>query len=721
MTLGLAAALVVSWRRASPFFPLLFLVLGIAQVFLFHGSLDNGALPRLALAGVEVEVSGRSLSPPSNGGSFFMETRTARNCDSSWKTRERLMVAPRVRSQANPVVTGSQVKARGTLTFNPDKRCWLRERGAACVMAAAEIELVDVVPESTAAIPSRCRNWAQRNIRAVFDEKYAPLIEGLTTGDRRNLPPRLEADLRGCGLSHILAVSGLHVGCAALFASLFARKLGGGRRSVFLAALLAAAAVMVMADFRPSAVRAFIMGVICFAGAASGRRYDIVCALCVAGIVILCINPRSVFDRGFIMSFAAVAGIIAFADRGTPSVARKGAVAVTAGSQLALVPALLAMGEGVPVTSLAANAIAIPLMAPALSMSWLSVMAGSVSNTAGRLLACMAVLPVRIIVGISSVLSRVPRAGPSGGWLGAVCVAVYVAGLVWLYRETGRDGRLWRPATAIVLAIVLSLLRVAVPAVTGSGRGVIVLDVGQGDSILLLGKDGSSALVDGGPDPSRLLSELESRGVGKIDLVVLTHPHMDHAGGLRGVLGRLSVGRLLVSSVEPGTVTGDLVSVSLSKGIEVDTAREGDRLQIGGSISIEILHATACPPDETENLNDCSIVLMVDVDGLRALLTGDLEAEGQKRLIGLHPSLGCDLLKVPHQGARDAACPALLDSCRPSIAAVSVGEGNRYGHPSEAYLRMLETRGVRVLRTDQNGDIEVYRSDGRIFVSVERR
>ena len=264
-----------------------------------------------------------------------------------------------------------------------------------------------------------------------------------------------------------------------------------------------------------------------------------------------------------------------------------------------------------------------------------------------------------------------------------------------------------RPVRIVAAAIAVSLLAAGLAFAhrpDGSTR-ITVLDVGQGDAILVEGDRGGRMLVDGGPDPDRLLIELDRRlppWDRRIDVFVLTHPHEDHVAGLALLLSSYRIGRVFEPGMRgPGPGYG-----AWDAALERAGAPARGRLVTGDRLAVDDLHFDVLwpdpgsvpsePPDGGRGINDVSIVLLGEVDGRRILLTGDVEDDVDPLLAarGLPP---VDFLKVAHHGSRTASTAAFLDIVRPQVAVVSAGADNPYGHPARSTLDHLAAAGARVL------------------------
>lgn len=283
-------------------------------------------------------------------------------------------------------------------------------------------------------------------------------------------------------------------------------------------------------------------------------------------------------------------------------------------------------------------------------------------------------------------------------------------------------GRAGRFLAAGLIGSIVALAVVVVQRPDGVPR-VTVLDVGQGDAILVEGGRGGRLLVDGGPDPGRLLVALDEHlppWDRRIDLVILSHPHEDHAAGLAALLDRYAVSRVYEPGMfGPGPGYAALNAELVTLGIPRGTLTTGDRLTVD-EFRFRVLWpdpgaVPEVPPDNGTGINNVSVVLLGEVNGHRLLLAGDVEEQIDPRLLarGL-PSV--DLLKVAHHGSRTASTEPFLDTVHPAVAVISAGRGNPYGHPSPATIARLEGVGARVLRTDTNGTVSVELGPGPLRV-----
>jgi competence protein ComEC len=504
----------------------------------------------------------------------------------------------------------------------------------------------------------------------------AALLAGFLVGATDDLPEVDYEALRRSGLAHFVAVSGSNVAGFLLLWWLALGPIGLGRRRGILG--LAGLILFVVATrWEPSVVRASLMAGTVLAGRVIGWPIDSWTALGASGTLAMLVSPELSGDLGFQLSVLATAGILAghgVLPGAWPAWLRT-PLGATLSAQMAVLPLLLLVFGSVPLLSPVTNLVAAPMVAFATMTGGIGTILGLAPVTEAGVVAAGAVLMV------ARVASSWPQVGP--------LVAAGVVGIGWMARSPRR-----RPLAALAAALAIAgpLLLASPPP----RLAAVFLDVGQGDSTLLLGASGQAVLVDGGPDPVALLAALDTYRVEGLDLVVVTHAHEDHAGGIAALPGRRAIGRIWYPG---GPHTGEsweqVLTGAAAFGIPVEVAVPG-MVEVIDGMRLEVLG----PLRRYEGINDQSVVLWVEAGGASLLLTGDIEVAAQSDL----GPLRADVLKVPHHGGRTSDL-GWLDASMPRLSIVSVGE-NDYGHPSPEVLEVLSGGSV-VVRTDVAGDIVV--------------
>jgi competence protein ComEC len=279
-----------------------------------------------------------------------------------------------------------------------------------------------------------------------------------------------------------------------------------------------------------------------------------------------------------------------------------------------------------------------------------------------------------------------------------------------------------RRSTGLACCAVLVLgvlVRLPTPGWPPEGWLMVACDVGQGDALVLNAGPHAAVVVDAGPDPAAVDGCLDRLGVSSVPLLVLTHFHADHVDGIPGVLDGRRVGAIETTRLEdpPGGVR--LVDEAAGETGLSTTPAPYAATRTVGDVTLQVLwpppDSPTTGPGDGSTANEASVVLLAEVQGVRMLLAGDVEPEGQAQLAQLLPGLHVDVLKVPHHGSRYQDLDFLL-SLGARLAVVSVGEDNDYGHPAVSTLAPLAATGARVLRTDRDGDVVVVQRDGRLGV-----
>jgi competence protein ComEC len=554
-----------------------------------------------------------------------------------------------------------------------------------------------------------------RPLRMLVPEPESGILLGIVLGERASVSPDLARAFAVSGTTHLLAISGFNMTLVGAAVALALR--GRARPTVCAVATVAAiVAYSLLVGLAPSVMRAALMASVASCGLASGRRAATANALCVAVAAMLFADPAAIADLGFVLSAAATAGLVlwqaSLAARFSrmPGALREG-LATTLAASAPTLPVVAAAFGRVSLVSPIANLIAVPLFPPLMLTGASTSVFGALSPDLARPVALLAygcALALRSVVEMFAALPVAAISVPSGpvtGTVVALALVVIARGAPMIrWPQLPRVGR---PSLAAPRAALL-----AVPALVVAGAlawpsadpdvRVRALDVGQGDAYLVeLG--GATVLIDGGPDPARLMEQLGASlppWRRRIDVIVLTHAHLDHGAGLLAALDRYEVGMTLEpSGLNPGPL-GDLWAAGIARAHAVrHVVRAGQRVHVVDAV------ITVLSPEDDPRVDTPSLVLKVERGRFSALFMGDATDEALADLL-LHPELLRARVYVPpHHGAATPHAETLARAVRPEIALISVGAGNRYGHPTPETLAALG--GVTTFRTDRDGTVEV--------------
>ncbi|MCR8694817.1 DNA internalization-related competence protein ComEC/Rec2 [Rhodococcus pyridinivorans] len=548
---------------------------------------------------------------------------------------------------------------------------------------------------------------------AVLPADRAGLLPGLVVGDTTALTDEVREDFRVAGLTHLTAVSGANVSIVLGAVLLLVRAVGLGPRSGTVLAATALVAFVIVVRPSASVVRAAAMGSIGLLAFVTGRERQALPALCTAVGVLLVLMPDLAVDVGFALSVSATAALIVAAppvvtrlvDRGWPrSVAEVTAMSLVAFAATA--PLVAAVSGTVSVVSVAANVLVAPVLAPLTVLGSLVAVAASVVPWAGEVLARGTGPFLWWLITVADRAASLPSAefevpdGPVGALVAAVLVAV-----VW---SVARHRRV--RITALVIAVAVTAVwlpvRMLRPGWPGAEWVLVACDVGQGDALVLATGDGRAVVVDTGPEPEPVDRCLRRLRIRRVALLVVSHLHADHAAGIRGVLDGRSVETVVVGPGAASDDAADVLAPATEIGVPVREVGAGAVLR-AGDLDIRVVGPAGRGTGGSEN--DESLVLAVDTVVGRVLLPGDAEEAALDALVRSGTDVRADVLKVPHHGSRTT--PArFLTAVRPSVALVSAGRDNLFGHPHPEIVSTLTGIGARVLRTDLHGDVAVVRA-----------
>lgn len=651
---------------------------------------------------------------------------------------------------------GDRIRLRGGLRSpsglrNPggfDYAAYLARRGICCTMymdAPQAVRRLSPSPSVFTRAVVAVRQHVRHHIaRYVPSADGRAVLQALLLGDRSGISDTQRGWFAQTGLMHLLAVSGLHVFLVGMVLYVLLRpvltrlRLGwtaveGGRSALTVCAL---AGYMLLTGARPSVVRAVVMSTLLIGGLLVQRSARPLNTLGVAALLLLALRPPALFDVGFQLSMAAVAGIVTIHPQivdnlpalWTDSAVGDGlrsTVTVSVAATVATAPVLLAHFGWVSAAGLLLNVLGIPCTALALSSALALVCTGELWPMAGTAFGSSADLFVDGLLlasreGAAWLGWLGIRAFDLGGWtLGAVVLGV-VALAQW-----SRPRRRWRCLLAALLLATVSVWTGAVSRLGAPTLDLLFFDVGQGDAALVRTPSDQRVLIDTGPrsfsgDPAAshsVLPYLERRGVKHLDAVVITHPDADHLGGLPQILHEVSVGRVYHSGQSSDTELYRETRRLLRRFDVPSTALDrGDKIPLGDAVHGAVLGPPAQPSQQgIGSENGASVVLRLSYGCVSVLLPGDIETAAEADLVRTYGRrLESRVVKIPHHGSSTSSTPVFVQASamEDTKAVVSVGRSNRFGMPSPRVVSRWASVSDTVRSTASRGAVWI-RTDGR--------
>lgn len=545
------------------------------------------------------------------------------------------------------------------------------------------------------------RRHAVEAIDRALPPASSALLAGLLLGERRALPGEIDEGFRRAGVYHVLAVSGFNVAIVASAVFLLARLIGFGRRVAAGAAAVVVIGFGAVVGPQASVLRAVVMALLVLAALLLDRDAAVLNSLAAAALVILAVRPSDLLEPGFQLSFAATGGIVLAPH---PRNVVLGALTVSAAAQAAVLPITLTHFNQVSLVALVANLAAVPLAAVATVVGLAGAAVAFVWDAAAQLAfdaVWPALIALRVVVALAAAVpgALVYAPSPPASAVVTYASALLLAVIAWRMRPAHPGAaRLTFAAGGITLVVSIALAAWPLLRPADGRLRVAVLDVGQGDALVIEGPSGGALVVDAGPGGAGRLDTGERvvapylwwRGWLRVTATVVTHDHADHAGGMAAVRARF-----------PGAEAWTAVDLA--------TPRE-----LGGAVITGLSPDVRAANRDRAHANERAQVLRVDYGATTFLLASDIPGGVERALAVSGTPLGATVLKVAHHGARDSSTAPFLAAVNPAIAAISVGARNPYRHPDPDVLARLDAAGARVLRTDRDGAL-LFETDGRVL------
>jgi len=623
---------------------------------------------------------------------------------------------------------------------------------------------------------TRAYTEIRNRIQQLWTGKDAALMQAMLIGDNAFVGRSLLTDFQRTGTYHVLVISGLKVSILALVTFWLLRRCRVNALASSAVTILLTVAYAALTDVGAPVWRATLMLIIYFCAKAFYRDRSVLNTIAAAALILLLISPSALFGASFQLSFLCVliiAGIgvplvertvqpFSAAVRNLNTVAYDFALppelvqfridlrmvagrlrrfvgvgfsvfmlaAAVRGTVLAceflLISIILQLGFTLPMAyyfhratlvSLPANVLAVPLTEITLVAAMAAIATSYLWFGFARLPAFIAALSIQAMVGsvrwfgalkIADIRVPTPRVSITICSAACLLIAMFFAPRRWLLATLGVAA-----LTANALWICFVPPR---PEVRPGTFELTAIDVGQGDSILLVSPEGRTLLIDGGGIPHWMHSELDigedvvspylwSRGFHRLDVVAVTHPHADHIGGMRAILANFHPRELWIGAGPTNSELEALLTEAKELGVTVIVHRAGDQFGYAG-LQFHVFAPAADASSEARKTNDDSLVMSAGYRETTALLEGDAEKQAEQRIAG--EQVDADLLKVAHHGSATSTIPELLAAVRPRFAVISVGSRNVYGHPRREVLERLAEAHVQTYRTDLNGAVTFY-------------
>ncbi|MBF8982022.1 DNA internalization-related competence protein ComEC/Rec2 [Lutibacter sp. B2] len=570
----------------------------------------------------------------------------------------------------------------------------------------------------------------QRNILRILPQKEGTLLCSIFFGDKESIDEDLYLLFRQVGIAHVLAVSGLHVGIVYMFLN---KMLKRQRQIIKNVIILIVLYIYVMTTgYAVSIVRATLMVAICNLATFVNRRYDSLSCISVLVLYFLIVNPMVLLDIGFQLSFTAVLFIILFYKMILEKLYKlpeclAQLVAITISAQMGIIPIVAYHYNQISGISFMINIPIVLIVGYIVPVAMIMIILCTIYFKLGFLVSPIVLVGLKAMIGISYVAKRIPFSSMEVVSPNLFLIACYyiIVGILAV-KNRDEDFKNYFNKKIVIGIIVFSYLLFAVMSnVFFHCMKITFIDVGQGDCILIETPRGKNILIDGGPvDKKRgktkiykekLVTYLLKNRIRSIDLIILSHVHDDHIGGLVEVAKKWKLGAIMIGTEEyPSKELDEILSICIKNNTNIYKVKKGDHIKIEKDVSIDILHPKKKLLYKTQDdLNNNSLVCTMKYKNQKILFTGDIEIEGEQQIIDLCENI--DILKVPHHGSGGASTKTFLKCINPKVAVIQVGK-NTFGHPSKETLSRYKQIGSTVFRNDLQGAVIVTLDGEKIYV-----
>lgn len=656
---------------------------------------------------------------------------------------------------------GNRVSVRGTCRLFDEAsnegqfngRLYYRIQGISCFMTGCRVSLEDDGFKRYDQGLFVIRSYLSRILEKSLPEKYAGIMQAMFLGEKGGLDEEIKELFQRNGISHILAISGLHIsflgmGIFSLLKKIRIPSLAG---AAFSAAFIVSFGAMT--GNSASTIRSIVMFLLFILAGLWGRTYDMLTAAALSGLVLLLKQPLYIYHSGFLLSFGAVTGIALL----VPSVEKllpeesvretmilnrskkekavgslkkkiKSSLIASLSVSLATLPIQLYFFYTVPLYSVFLNLFIIPLMGILMAAG----VTGLFLSCIFPLWASFFMMPCKWILFICESLCRLFDSLPGGNpvlgkpkiWQIVIYYGLLLQMIFMNEISLGKFFGRWKLGKRIPEKKNLNRIYCALTLLGGvfllclrlrGATTLTMLDIGQGDCMVIEEKSGYNILIDGGSSDIqavgqyRIIPYLKSHGIDSLDYVFVSHGDSDHTSGILELLSEegkeeIRIKHLVLTKFAANDSAYDkLLAYANYKGVKVLMVSEGDRFEIGNTCWECLYPGT----DEEGEGNDQSMVLFMECGGIGTLFTGDLPGERERKVLEEAGGRNLQILKVAHHGSRYSTTESFLEACTPKTAIISAGKNNSYGHPHKEVLERLEERGCGIYGTYLKGAITI--------------
>lgn len=582
------------------------------------------------------------------------------------------------------------------------------------IIETVELEKVKILKSSNGSFIHNIQKYIRDTINGTLTDEEGNLLLAILLGDKDKLSEDIQESFKTSNLSHMLAVSGAHVSYIILGLTYVLQNSIIGKKNGKIVCIIFLLAFMAITNFTPSVTRACIMAILTLFSSIIYRKSDVYTNISVAALITLIFNPYSLLDLGFQLSYGGTIGIIIFIKRIQEKKSNskvinyiKQMALVSIYANIIIIPIMMYHFNTVSFTFIISNIMASPILGIIVITGFLFIIASITVKPLTRLIAIFIKPILSILIKISQICSKLPFSNILVVTPYMFNVISYYAIILYCIKSKKNN----KCKIIICLLIVLILINFIIYIFPQKLR-IFFIDVGQGDSTLIITPDKKTVLIDGGGSDSFdvgekvLLPYLLDRRILKIDYVLISHFDTDHCGGILTIMEKVKVKNIIISEqAEHSENYERFKKLMIHKKIRLIEVKKGDKIKIGRYSEFKILFPTSRLLSENP-LNNNSIVAQFNYNNFKMLFTGDIEKLAEQQILKTEKAeIRADILKVAHHGSKTSSIPEFIKAVRPKIALIGVGKNNTFGHPNQQTIKNLENIKCRIYRTDLQGEI----------------
>lgn len=582
------------------------------------------------------------------------------------------------------------------------------------IIGTVELEKAKILKSSNGSFIHNIQKYIKDTINGTLTDEEGNLLLAILLGDKDKLSEDIQESFKTSNLSHMLAVSGAHVSYIILGLTYVLQNSIIGKKNGKIVCIIFLLAFMAITNFTPSVTRACIMAILTLFSSIIYRKSDVYTNISVAALITLIFNPYSLLDLGFQLSYGGTIGIIIFIKRIQEKKSNskvinyiKQMALVSIYANIIIIPIMMYHFNTVSFTFIISNIMASPILGIIVITGFLFIIASITVKPLTRLIAIFIKPILSILIKISQICSKLPFSNILVVTPYMFNVISYYAIILYCIKSKKNN----KCKIIICLLIVLILINFIIYIFPQKLR-IFFIDVGQGDSTLIITPDKKTVLIDGGGSDSFdvgekvLLPYLLDRRILKIDYVLISHFDTDHCGGILTIMEKVKVKNIIISEqAEHSENYERFKKLMIHKKIRLIEVKKGDKIKIGRYSEFKILFPTSRLLSENP-LNNNSIVAQFNYNNFKMLFTGDIEKLAEQQILKAEKAeIRADILKVAHHGSKTSSIPEFIKAVKPKIALIGVGKNNTFGHPNQQTIKNLENIKCRIYRTDLQGEI----------------